>query len=90
MNSNTTPRPVLVSGAVYWSDGGRLICTCCAGASARYTGRDISGQKVERVSIEDVRAWPDDLGALRCASGCTSLTAVAGPDGWPAARGDVW
>lgn len=87
---NTTPRPVLVPGAVYWADGGRVVCLRCAGASALYTGRDVSGQKVARVTVEDVRAWPDDLGVLRCASGCTALTAVAGPDGWPLERGDVW
>ena len=87
---DTTPRPLLREGALYFADGGRVVCVRCAGASARYTGRDISGQKVARVTVEDVRAWPDDLGSLRCASGCTSLTAVAGPDGWPLERGDVW
>ena len=46
--------------------------------------------KVARITIEDVRAWPDDLGVLRCESGCTALTAIAGPDGWPLERGDVW
>ena len=83
-------RPLLREGALYWADGGRVICAKCAGASALYTGRDLSGQKVERITVDDVRTWPDDLGALRCASGCTALTAVAGPDGWPLERGDVW
>lgn len=87
---NTIPRPVLVPGAVYWADGGRRICTRCAGQSALYTGRDLSGQRVERITVEDVRAWPDDLGVLRCESGCTALTAVAGADGWPLERGDAW
>lgn len=87
---DATTRPLLREGAVYFADNGRRICAKCAGQSALYTGRDISGQKVERVSVEDVRAWPDDLGVLRCESGCTALTAVAGPDGWPLERGDVW
>ena len=52
----TDPRPLLREGAVYWADGGRRICACCAGASALYTGHDISGQPVERVSLDDVRA----------------------------------
>lgn len=90
MNSNTTPRPVLLDGAVYWSDGGRRICVRCAGASALYTGRDLSGQRVERVTAADVCGWPDELGPLRCEAGCTQLTRVVGPDGWPLGRGDVW
>ena len=86
---DATMRPLLREGALYWADNGRRTCVRCAGQSARYTGRDISGQKVERVTIEDVRAWPDDLGVLQCEAGCTALTAVAGPDGWPLERGDV-
>jgi hypothetical protein len=87
---DATMRPLLREGALYWADNGRRICVRCAGQSALYTGRDISGQKVERVTVEDVRAWPDDLGVLRCASGCTALTAVEGPDGWPIASGENW
>ena len=67
--------------------GGQRICVRCAGASALYTARDLSGQPVERVTIEDVRAWPDDLGPLECEAHCTKLTALAGPDGWPLAKG---
>lgn len=81
------PRPVLVHGAVYWADGGRRICASCAGATALYTGRDLSGQKLERVTLDDVRDWPKDLGALRCETGCTTLTALVGADGWPIANG---
>jgi hypothetical protein len=83
----TDPRPVLRDGAVYWADNGRRICARCAGASALYTGRDISGQKVERITIDDVQAWPDDLGPMRCEMGCTTLLALVGPDGWPLAKG---
>ena len=82
----TDPRPVLPEGAVFWSDNGRCICASCAGASARFTGHDISGQPVRRVTLEDVRDWPDDLGSLRCEMGCTTLSPLAGPDGWPLAR----
>jgi len=86
----TNLRPLLREGALYWADNGRVICAKCAGASALYTGRDLSGQKVERISVAEVREWPDDLGILRCADGCTALTAIAGPDGWPLEQGDVW
>jgi len=81
---------VLVEGALHWADNGRVICAKCAGQSALYSGRDISGQKVERISVAEVRAWPTDLGALRCSDGCTTLAALAGSDGWPIPRGDVW
>lgn len=83
----TDPRPVLRDGAVYWADNGRRICACCAGASALYMGYDISGQRVERVTLDDVRAWPEDLGPLNCESGCTTLSQIAGLDGWPLAKG---
>ena len=79
--------PVLRDGAVYWADNGRRICARCAGASALYTGRDISGQPVDRVTIDDVHAWPEDLGPLACEAGCTTITALAGPDGWPLPKG---
>lgn len=83
----TDPRPLLREGAIYWADNGRRICARCAGASALYTGRDLSGQPVERITIDDVRAWPEDLGALGCEMGCTTITAIAGPDGWPLPKG---
>ncbi|MFO0931131.1 MAG: hypothetical protein U1E39_00315 [Planctomycetota bacterium] len=66
-----------------------MICVKCAGMSALYTGRDISGQPVERVTVEDVRAWPEDLGVLHCESNCTALSPIAGPDGWPMAKAAV-
>ena len=84
---DATMRPLLREGALYWADNGRRICAKCAGQSALFTGRDISGQKVERITVEDVRAWPKDLGVLRCEAGCAALAAVAGPDGWPLKRG---
>jgi len=79
------PKPVLADGAVYWGDGGRRVCARCAGAAALYTGHDISGQPVERVTAEDVRDWPIDLGPLGCEDNCTVLSRVVGPDGWPIA-----
>lgn len=52
---DATLRPLLREGALYWADNGRVICAKCAGQSALYTGRDISGQRVERVTADDVR-----------------------------------
>ena len=56
-----TKRAVLSESALYYGDNGRIFCGACAGASARYTGRDISGQKVARVKPEDVAAWDADM-----------------------------
>lgn len=82
--NNTDPRPLLREGAVYWSDNGRRICARCAGASALYTGRDISGQAVERATLRDAVEWLSSLGSpLACEQGCTTLGLIAGPDGWP-------
>lgn len=85
--SGAALRPLLAPGAVYWADNGRRICRACAGTSALYTGADLSGQPVERVTLADVREWPDELGALGCERGCTVLAPVAGPGGWPMAKG---
>jgi hypothetical protein len=85
----TDPRPLLREGAVYWADNGQAICLSCAGMTAKFTGRDISGQRVARVTLADVRAWEaeGDLGPLSCEAGCTTLSPLAGPDGWPLAKG---
>ena len=80
------PEPVLKPGALYWSDNGRLVCRACAGFTARYTGRDLSGQKVARVTIGDVQAWLAERDEMSCEMGCTRLSMVAGPDGWPLAE----
>lgn len=77
------PKSVLAAGAVYAGDNGQLICRDCAGSTARYTGHDLSGQPLWRISLKDVRAWPADLPPLGCEGGCITLSAIAGPDGWP-------
>jgi len=43
---------VLKQTALYFGDNGRCFCgkLRCAGASAFYTGRDLSGQLLERVT----------------------------------------
>ena len=82
------PKKVLAKGAVYWADNGRRICSACAGMSALYTGRDISGQKVERATVADAGEWERAIRRpLACEKGCTTLSTIAGPNGWPAAKG---
>lgn len=83
-----TASPKLERGAVYFADNGATICLDCAGLSAKFTGRDISGQKVKRVKVEEVREWERQAGRpMACEGGCTVLSALAGPDGWPVPRG---
>jgi hypothetical protein len=84
------PPPVLKPRAVYFGDNGRAICRECAGQSAKYTGRDLSGHRVERATVDDCREWEQVVGApLACEMGCTTLSTVAGSDGWPLAVGGV-
>ena len=40
------PAPVLDDATLYLGDNGQCFCGACAGQSARYTGRDLSGQEV--------------------------------------------
>ena len=47
--------PVLDDDALYLTDNGACYCGKHCGNSARYTGRDISGQKVARLSVVDIR-----------------------------------
>lgn len=46
------PLPALRSVALYFGDNGRCFCgrLHCAGMNAHYTGRDLSGQRVERIT----------------------------------------
>lgn len=66
------PTPKLRAGMVYSGDNGERICIHCAGASALYTGRDLSGQKVDAFTEADAREWEKMLGKpLACEAGCT-------------------
>ena len=84
----TTTASALRDNAVYLGDNGRALCSRprCAGHTALTTGRDLSGQKVSRVTVDDVKAWPADLGPFTCECGTVVLSPIAGPDGWPLAR----
>ncbi len=63
------PEPVLNDDAIYLGDNGMSFCGKCAGQSARYTGRDLSGQEVMRVQPEDV-TYAAQMGmTIRC-EGC--------------------
>ena len=41
--------------ALYFTDNGAMLCSKHLGSSAQHTGRDISGQPIERVTADDAR-----------------------------------
>lgn len=61
------PAPALAPGRLYLGDNGRCFCGAlrCAGSSAHFTGRDISGQRVEAIPAQELAAHP----TLKC-EGC--------------------
>jgi hypothetical protein len=61
-----TPKPVLKDDALYSGDNGRVYHGRCSGISARYTGRDLSGHKVERITKAEIQADPDLWTCERC------------------------
>ena len=46
MQTMTMPKPKLRDDALYLGDNGRCFCGAHAGVTARFTGRDLSGQRV--------------------------------------------
>lgn len=68
--------PLLKDGVIYSADNGMLICRKCAGQSALYTGRDISGQEVCAVPRSMNREWRERTGEdMTCEKGCTRYDA---------------
>lgn len=66
-------KPKLKPGVIYWSDNGRTICLECAGMMAKFTGRDISGQKVMAVPYSETIPYHKEFGVpLSCEAGCTT------------------
>jgi len=67
------PVPVLRPGVIYSGDNGRRVCLKCAGSSALFTGRDLSGQKVQALPLSMNPGWFADFGKpLACEAGCTT------------------
>lgn len=53
------PKSVVKDDALYFADNGACYCGKHLGMTARYTGRDLSGQKIERITpkvAEECRA----------------------------------
>jgi hypothetical protein len=70
-----TPRPKLDEATIYLGDNGRCFCGGnngrCAGSSAYFTGRDLSGQRVEAVSPEDDDVAFREYGVRLKCEGCS-------------------
>lgn len=72
-NKLLDPVPVLEPGIIYCGDNGRLLCRDCAGMSAKYTGRDLSGHPVTPVPVSETVAWHAEFGEpMKCEGGCTT------------------
>ena len=67
-------RSVLIPGAVYLGDNGMAICSCCAGYSAKYSGRDIGGQSVSKVTADDLLEFGAE--SMSCECGKTTVMAA--------------
>lgn len=73
------PTQKLKAGIIYSGDNGQLICLHCAGNSAKFTGRDLSGHKVTPMTQEDADQWMELMGVtMVCESGCTKHPASSG------------
>ena len=66
----TEPAPVLREDALYLGDNGRCFCGRLhhAGMTAHFTGRDLSGQRVHRVTEADQREARRMRVTLECES----------------------
>ena len=80
----TTRTPALRADALYLGDNGRCFCgeLACAGMTAFYTGRDISGQPVDEIRRPSVstQVRNTDFDAFAC-EGCGKGLGAAIPPG---------
>lgn len=61
------PIPVLKDDELYWGDNGRVLHGLCSGMSARFSGHDLSGQRVARVTVEERLIFSREVGhSLTC------------------------
>lgn len=63
---------VLEPDAYYETDNGAIYHGRCCGASARFTGRDISGRPVVRVSDHEAACFVRDLGLDDACEACNA------------------
>jgi hypothetical protein len=52
---------------LYYADNGAVLCGAHLGSSAAFTGCDISGEPIQRLTAADAAEWADaGLGAPKC------------------------
>ena len=72
MNPPMMPQPKLKADALYLGDNGRVFCGAlrCAGMTAHFTGHDLSGHRVSRITARITRAWLAEIGHAPECEGC--------------------
>jgi hypothetical protein len=65
----------LNGAALYLGDNGRCFCGTHAGVTAQATGRDLSGQRVHKVTEGD-HAYMASIGSCIKCETCTALAKV--------------
>jgi len=66
-----TSKQFTVDHALYFLDNGMILCGAHCGTSAKYSGRDISGQRIERVTPEHVREATFQIACEMCGKTAT-------------------
>jgi hypothetical protein len=66
---------ILKAGRIYIGDNGRVMCSHlkCAGQTARYNGKDISGQQVQEVTAADLSIVPGFPDSFTCQCGAVTV-----------------
>ena len=75
MPATISAKKKVLPDALYIGDNGAMFCGNCAGASAAYTLRDISGQRIYRVKHADAVALMADGVPCAC-EGCRKAFTV--------------
>ena len=70
------PKPVLKDDTLYIGDNGACYCGKHSGCSARFTGHDISGQKVDPVSPADQRYYVEMMGHEIACESCGQISST--------------
>jgi hypothetical protein len=69
------PKSALQPDALYFGDNSRITCgeLGCAGMSAHFSGRTISGQRVQRVTVADNDYFLRELGCQASCENCKKV-----------------
>ena len=66
-SAQTQPRRVVDDTRLYITDNGAVLCGAHCGTAAAYTGRDISGQRIELVTDMHATEWRRMMGTpIQC------------------------